>query len=68
MERQPKYWICDLCALKKDLHPFKTGNTLAIGLCGWCDHPDESPLTPICDLKTSSNKTGDIILETKDKQ
>lgn len=50
-----KYWICDSCALKHNLKPFKSGYTLILGLCGWCESKKEQMLTPLIDLKSSKS-------------
>lgn len=62
-KRLGKYWICAECAAKKDLHPFKTGNTMTLGLCSWCDSPAESFLTPLRDLKTKEDKRADCVVD-----
>lgn len=51
IERTEKYWICDACAEKKKYVAWKTGNTLIMGLCGWCDSREESFLTPVEDFR-----------------
>lgn len=55
-ERASKYWTCDACAEKRGLvHPGGCG-TVIMGWCGWCDHPNEATLTPVCDF--DDPKTG----------
>lgn len=61
-ERQGKYWICNDCADKRGFRPFKSGNTIILGLCGWCDRDDESGLTPLRDLKTADDLRADNVL------
>lgn len=50
-ERMSKYWICDVCALKRNWKPFKEAYTVCLGLCSWCDNDKEGTMTPLRDLK-----------------
>lgn len=61
MKRMEKYWICDACALKRGWKSFKTGNTLVLGHCGWCDHLSEEALTPLRDLKNAGGLRADLV-------
>lgn len=54
-ERMGKYWVCDLCAVRRGWKPFKTAYTVCEGLCSWCDTKTTRMLTPLRDLK---NKDG----------
>lgn len=58
-ERIDPYWICSSCATKKGWVPFKTGNTMIMGLCGYCGTGHEEMLTPVCDFKKPKDKKGD---------
>lgn len=50
-EREPKYWICDVCAKAKGWIEPAAGVTLISGLCGHCTRPDVVLLTPTRDFK-----------------
>ncbi len=58
-----KYWICDGCAVERKWTPFKTGNTLSMGLCSWCESNKETMLTPLRDLKDGKGKRADCTPE-----
>lgn len=49
-ERTAKYWICDECADKRKWIGPKYAVTCIRGLCGHCERPDETTLTPMCDF------------------
>lgn len=49
--RKSKYWICEDCAEKKKLIPPDRGVTIIVGLCGHCDCPISTTLTPIIDYR-----------------
>lgn len=55
-----KYWICPTCADERRLYPFKTGNTLILDRCGWCDSEKEEYLTPVIDLRKARNLDRDL--------
>jgi hypothetical protein len=50
-----KYWICQKCADGRKLYPFKTGNTLILDRCGWCESEKKEYLTPLVDLRKARN-------------
>lgn len=66
-ERMDKYWICDTCAALRDWKCFKTGNTVCLGLCGWCDYPHEQAMTPLRDLTNPSGLRADCVTDTEPK-
>jgi len=55
------------CEKNNGLRPKGHAMTMINGLCGWCNFPDEVPLTPLRDLRTSDGKSGYVILEAIDE-
>lgn len=49
-KRKSKYWICNSCADKQGLKHRGGCGTMIMGLCGHCDRPDETALTPVVDF------------------
>jgi hypothetical protein len=45
-----KYWICDVCALKKNWERTDRVVTVIKGICGHCAMPVVQMLTPIVDF------------------
>ncbi len=65
--RMSKYWMCDVCAVRHGFICFKTGNTVSMGLCGWCDSDKEQWLTPLRDLKDGDGNRADDVVVQKTK-
>jgi hypothetical protein len=55
-DRASKYWICGECADKKGWKGPAWGVTCIRGLCGHCDRPDVTLLTPTIDFDRGPGK------------
>ena len=55
-KKTPKYWICDLCAIEKELIYPTWPVTVSLGECDYCKSKTENWVTPIVDFEDP--KTG----------
>ena len=55
-ERRDKYFICHECSKAKGWTPPKWPVTVTQGLCGHCNRPDKTILTPVVDFSGPGKK------------